>query len=654
MSFDYRFGIRRNPSNPPDEDHQYMTGLDGHMGIVGVTGSGKSNYIKLILHRLEERDCNVVLLDPHASVTDYALSFTSKNRVLISGFDYPGSEGMSTGINALQHSSELDAERVSDWLIQMFSTTDALSNATWGGRLGTVFGPLLIRYMIKERNPTLEDFAKFISNRKELNDFTTQLKDFTVVGFLGDLLADRRHYLDFITSSMNKLAPIIGSEVPRRVLCKKQTQALDLDAILQTGNNLIVPDLNQGRMGKNTVTIITGMILARIWSVLLKAENPQRKTYIIIDEAEVLPLDILNTLLLEGRKFGVVLILSFHTFSTLDQKLPKAMFPGILNWACMKLAENEANIISRNLEAGRYRDDLREALMKQDLYCATVHSIYPGGVYGPLTLKMPYVPDANGMQTPDELKASLLNMYGSRDTTIRLVEKKVTHRDILSRLNDSLKEVGIHTKVERKFGHLVPDLQFKINGIRIFCEVECNDLYVTDIIMRKLYDYRHEILVFVCRYEDFPLLIQRLQKISDTMEVGKSMHRLQNIYAKGDSILRSLPTLHIVVYYRDDLYFFNGSSFVEFSSTQVLAEGSLRTWARRIPPINSRSDIIYKVLEYIGKGRKRDDESILKALGSETMKPVLDVLKERGYDQLTVTSFLELDRLTVKLPAKYL
>ena len=124
----YDFRIMKNMNSPPYSDSPWLIDLHSHGLIIGMTGTGKSNYLRIVLDRLNSEDCNIVLLDPHGEVTDYALMKSKKRRVFLSGSDYPGSEGIYSGINVLSTTGGMiEASIVSDWIRQAFSMDDVLS-----------------------------------------------------------------------------------------------------------------------------------------------------------------------------------------------------------------------------------------------------------------------------------------------------------------------------------------------------------------------------------------------------------------------------------------------------------------------------------------------------------------------------------------------
>ena len=111
-----------NASMPKNEFNRLLAGvLDngaGHAFIVGKTGTGKSNMLSLIIEYLESRPGNIVILDPHAQVSDHAiLTNRQKELVFLTGHDYPGSESLYTGINVLDTSGNVsDTVTVTEWL----------------------------------------------------------------------------------------------------------------------------------------------------------------------------------------------------------------------------------------------------------------------------------------------------------------------------------------------------------------------------------------------------------------------------------------------------------------------------------------------------------------------------------------------------------
>lgn len=648
MAYDYDPFISLNTANPPFPENKELISLETHGIIVGKTGTGKSNYLRIVLDALDKRDCNIILLDPHAQTADYALLTSHKDRIFLSGRDFAGSGKSYVGFNSLQFRDNYEASLVSSWLIQAFSTEEAISNGTWGPRLALVFGPLLVSYMIQNRGRNLVDFGNFLSNSDQMKAFCENSGDSSILNFLLPVVKDRRMHYDLVSSTINKLSTITENPFIRRVVSAEQDYSVDLDALLDKGNNLIVPDMEEGAIGINNVRVVASLVLVKIWNSLLRKGPTDRKTYIIIEEVQAIPASIIKTILSEGRKFGVVLIMATQNLVNLKENVVPSLFSNIHNWACFRISNEDSEIVSRELAVGNAQQKLRDVLKTQLFYRVTVTSITGSGKYGPVTQITKKIERDGSANKLEPIKSELLMNHGFPEK-MPLEEESASvdiHDLMVSDFMGLLESENIEAKREQKFGEVIPDVQFELAGHTIICEVENSDLLKTFKIAKKMYDYRTYRLMFICRYEDFNKFISVLRRIVEPR------HRSSRFSLGADSVpyqgvVKVLPKIYLTVYKDGKFYFHNGIELSEFWTGHVLGESTIVRRARTLPGGNLRVDLLEELIVRISKGGSMSEDILLKVYAKRRIRALIDYIKERGYEEVDINSLLELDRISV-------
>ena len=216
-TYDHR--IRDHYIFPPHPYKPWLINLDSHAVIFGKTGTGKSNYIRHVLNHLDAKDGNLVLLDPHGEAADYFLSMTIKKTVFLSGMDYEGSDGNYAGVNLLSTSGvPEEAHLIEDWVKQAFSKDDNLPDGSWGARLELVFTSLLADMIKRKKGLTGREFTNLLPNGKKLLSYFPKQVDSAVGDFLREQNVSSKQWSDFVTSSLNRLLPLVENPAIRRVI----------------------------------------------------------------------------------------------------------------------------------------------------------------------------------------------------------------------------------------------------------------------------------------------------------------------------------------------------------------------------------------------------------------------------------------------------
>lgn len=652
MTYDYDYAVRWHVSKPPYRKRPKMVNLSFHTFVIGKTGSGKTNYLKQILDALEEKSCNIVLLDPHGRLADYALSKSGKRKLLLSGLDYEGSDHMYAGINALAAEGMIEASLVSDWLSRAFSTEETLSYGTWGPRLEFIFSVLLPKYIIGNSGATLKDFVNFLNNREVLTSFCESAEETSVFQFLVPYLKNSRMYTELISSTMNKLAPITETPVIRRVLSVEKEKSVDLDNFIHAGNSLIVPEINRGSVGASAARAIATLFLSQVWTSLQRQGTTTKRTYLIIDEAQDIPAEVLKDILSQGRKFGIVTVLASQTMQGYLRKHVPDIISNIRNWVCFQIAEEDADIISRNIEPTEENGTrLRQAYIMQSINNATISTYLDDGTrYGPVTVTPDYSGDDFDSHMIEEEKAELIRKYGyaeSAPLTPELTPEDYHEKMIFAFTRILEREVIEYTR-ETGPGNLRADIQFKVGSKEFFCEVEYSDLARTMVIAKKLYDYRDHNLVFICLYEHFDKLISAFRRINDRIRSTMAMYQVGPEKVPALYAIKSMLATHLLVYREGSFYFYDGAEFEEFWMGNLLEESSFRMRARSLPVGDVRVALLDTVLSLTGKKKEITEKSLSRVFGVKRTRMMLESIIDRGYAEVNLNSMIEFDRILMK------
>lgn len=658
--YDHDILVHENTGFPPYYRKPWLIDLKSHCILIGKTGSGKSNYLRNILNQLETDDCNVVLLDPHVEVANYALMKSKKNKIFLSGRDYPGSEGIYTGTNVLKLSDNgEEAYLVADWVRSSLAREDAISQGVWGARLNFIFTSLLPEIMLAEKGLTLKDFRKLLSNGRVILSLLDPYEESGARDFLAGTASTSREWRDYISSSMNRLVPITSDKMIQRMISARDEDAFDLDSAVLGRNNLIVPDVDRGVMTELAQKAIVSLMITRIWNIIKKRGPSSERTYIIVDEAKLLSGAILEEILTEGRKYGIIVILAYQSLAQIPKESRQSVLASVSNFACFRMMNEDAAILSFEIEATDdvARKKLQFTLVKQKytnvtIYCAPdTEEVERRGFhvyeYGPVTVSPPFVDTDYSLEEADLKKAEILKTIG-KGRIIALspeAERKKKHDHLIFMFSEFLKSHRISTTIEPSIGNLIPDILIEYNGKRIFCEVEDSDLLVTNRIAKKMKDYSGSPLIFLCRHEDFNSLISMIRNIMQKTRKGEYYTHLDE-KIPASAIPASLLNLYIVTYSDRDFLYYNGSEHVRFMSSHLERAGSFIYRSRSLPLGVMRESVLKDISEMISQNGSVDLDKLEETYGRERLRNLLQTLKERGYDEgITVNSILELDRI---------
>lgn len=291
--------------------------LARHAYVLGSTGSGKTNLILKLLERDIERGQSVVVLDLRGDLVGRALGLcrsldVHSGRVVI--LDLREKEWI-VGFNPLQGDGEP--------FIRALHLLDTVrrESESWGVQLEETMrnGFLLLAHAGR----SVTDLEQLLFDMAFLDDLLLQCDDPAVIGFFErykNLSEDKQ--LSWALPVLNKVTPLFATKGLRALFgCGK---SLWLDNILSTKGTILLVSLaidelhGSARMlGSLIVAAISRAMLARV-DIPEAKRNPVR---LYVDEFENMASDAFESLIAEGRRFKLSLILSHQNLAQVPPKL---------------------------------------------------------------------------------------------------------------------------------------------------------------------------------------------------------------------------------------------------------------------------------------------------------------------------------------------
>jgi DNA-binding transcriptional ArsR family regulator len=287
--------------------------LKRHVYVVGQTGTGKTSFMKLLVHRLAERGGSaVIVVDPHG---DMALELAR---------ELPGSLFLDPirspfGLNPLDlpaHENRDYAVTLAiDVLLEMF--TDILKLVETAVNVRYLLQVVMRALYSKSGSPTLGDLYNAILalHAGQLDLDVQDLEWAETLQVLRDLPEQT-----FI-SALSRLEPYAKDPLLRKVTSRT---TLDMNRILAPGNVTIF-SLPKATLGENLSRLLASTIVLKLWfEVLARARLGAARSpvFLVIDEFQfVSDLPVIETILSEARKYGLHLVIAHQHLEQLPEEL---------------------------------------------------------------------------------------------------------------------------------------------------------------------------------------------------------------------------------------------------------------------------------------------------------------------------------------------
>lgn len=482
------------------------TALNGHMLILGKSGTGKSNLLYNIIRQIESLEKeNIVLLDPHGTLLDdVVLHNEKKNLVYLNpGITILDQKPYAVSFNMISsgNADQEEIDRTTGWLRDMMANEDAFSHGSWGPRLEVIFRVLLSELIKQNSRVNLALLAKTVSDKQEMKKFLSSIKEDSVRKFLEGQYLDWKSWTQYISSTMNRLLPLLSS-TSTRFLISGDHDSLDLYKEISNGDRLIALNVSKSHFSGEVVRIVSSLFLLKLWTSILNGfRTEQRKinTYVIIDEFQSIPAGIIENLLREGRKFGIKVILASQFIELNRTELNQAVFGNVRNFVAFNLSDSDAKRFSDLVPGERGQRRLENILKGQKLHHAVILAHTDEGIIGPASFTPKYSFLHINPEETARRKLESLKIYSSRleEEPVEILEKSL-HERIIDGLETTLAKEGIEFTRSVGIGGHVADGVFKFSGREYVVEVEVSDITRKSRILSKLKSYPGRHIILVC------------------------------------------------------------------------------------------------------------------------------------------------------------
>lgn len=311
-----------------------MSGLQNHAHIVGKSGQGKSNLLKLLVFRLLEKSelSSIVLIDPHGDLSteirDLKLVYEKRKRLVYIDPFYE--ENFLPVINPFESNykslEELDrySQELSKIIVSLLQEGSVLTT-----QMEAALRPA-ISTLLNTPNTTFEDLQILLATeesqrRTELieSGLNNPLKSHQrMFRFIWGSQQIPHSYRMTLTSIFTKIQSLLNTDVFYQLTCgNKGKSSISLNSFTNQ-NKLIICNLSKGRLGSEASEAYGKLLLAMLQSNALQrssvSKEDRKQVYIIVDEFQNYTTDSINVLLDEARKYKFSLVLSHQSIGQIE------------------------------------------------------------------------------------------------------------------------------------------------------------------------------------------------------------------------------------------------------------------------------------------------------------------------------------------------
>lgn len=339
-----------------------MGALLRHAALVGMTGSGKTQFLAHLAAQAALHELPFVLFDLHGDLGPGALARLppeAVDRVVVMDGTRTSKERI-VGVHVLgargggQELTDLEVDRLSSEVLSALKPLGGGKDELWGPRMER-FLEQAIRSVL-EGGGSLYDVAELIHDPLgRAEEFAHRARSPVLQRALSELPTLVRRNPDLLSSSQNRLSKVLLSRTVRSLVAPLGA-GLDLDELLRSDRSLVV-HLPKGKLGESAVLFVANLLLARIFLSVLRGkatpESWRPRRLLLLDEAQGFSPQLLRSLVEEGRKFGCACVFATQSPSRLEDVLQRSPTEAVGSVIALRLPPADAQRLAPMLEPAR-------------------------------------------------------------------------------------------------------------------------------------------------------------------------------------------------------------------------------------------------------------------------------------------------------------
>lgn len=383
------------------EDYYWQNELrTRHLYAVGKTGTGKSYFLGSLIAQDIASGGGAMVVDPHGDLIEMVLARIPKHRIEDVRYFDPGDTRFPPAMNLFDFDLADHYQRslVIEEAIHIFVSL-------YGAE---IFGPRIQQYsrgamlslmdyahsLGPTRRPCLLDVGRIFIDSKFRADVISTVQDDGARLFWDEYKGSGdREKQEMIPYFQAKFGPMLSSRILKNIFGQEKN-TIDLGEALAE-HRIILVNLSRGRMGDTNADLLGMILIAKLRFEIMKraqlhsTERPRFTLY--VDEFQNLASKSFVSLLSEGRKYGLSLVLAnqflsqlklYHDFQRGDpDQLFQAVFGNVNTFLAFRSGRSDAELLAKELDIPRDSPfaDPATAITQLQQYQAILSASAPGG-----------------------------------------------------------------------------------------------------------------------------------------------------------------------------------------------------------------------------------------------------------------------------------
>lgn len=299
-----------------------------HLHFLGRTGTGKSSALAALINQLAAAGTEgALVLDPHGHLIERVLAELPSNAIARTWVIRCGDVSNPVPLSPLAEADPVRRDIAIDATCSIFQE---LFDRKDSGVVGPRFRERVAMGMralvsLHGAEASFLDVPAILANTTLMDEVVGSTSDDRLRDWwANEKLSRRSAEHGEVVSWVNSKFEAFASTAAVRAVLGSGRDAIDFAAAMDDGRIILV-DLSKAHLGEQASRLLGYLYLNRAWEGALRRRRTQQPFTVVVDEAQTLIAGALSTMLSEGRKFGLSVVLAHQYLGQLDAGLRPAV-----------------------------------------------------------------------------------------------------------------------------------------------------------------------------------------------------------------------------------------------------------------------------------------------------------------------------------------
>jgi energy-coupling factor transporter ATP-binding protein EcfA2 len=318
-----------------------------HMYVIGKSGMGKSELLKMLAIQDIQDGRGVCFMDPHGDPVYDLLDYIPPERVKDVIFINPADMQFPIGFNVMEQVNFDQRHLVADGMMAVFKKiwVDA-----WSARMEYILNNTILA-LLEAPGSTLLGINRMLAEKEYRRHVVEQITDPEVKAFWTQEFAK---YTDKFASEataaiQNKVGQFVSNSLVRNLIGQVKSSFNMREAMDQ--KKIILVDISKGRIGEDASRLLGAMIITKIQLAAMSrvdvAKNERPDFCLIVDEFQNFATASFANILSEARKFNLSLVVAHQYVKQLDEAVADAVFGNVGTIISFRVGAEDAELLEK-------------------------------------------------------------------------------------------------------------------------------------------------------------------------------------------------------------------------------------------------------------------------------------------------------------------